>query len=248
MTQEDVNASMAGLDANNLPDDVLGFWNMEEEVVEVADENSATGAKSAAFIGHAGKNAKNQAPKARYWNGEAINGKEGAMTKNFLTPAYLTGCPFLSGTAYPIVTKPTWTAQRAQIDGDGTGVAGQADIKFVKAGDYAVKLTLANGHGEDSRTYPVISVGDYSAIDQVASDETAAVDAYTEHGLLFVEFANDGRYTVEVYNTAGMLAAAKTLDVVAGQNAQIGLANKGVYLVKISLDGKVLRTVKVINK
>jgi glycosyl hydrolase family 85 len=248
MTQEDVDASMAGLDANNLPDDVLGFWNLEEETVEVEDENSATGAKSAAFIGHAGKNAKNQSPKARYWNGESINGKEGAMTKNFLAPAYLTGCPFLSGTAYPIVTKPTWTAQRAQIDGDGTGAAGEADIKFVKEGDYAVKLTLANGHGEDSRTYPVISVSDYSAIDQVASDETTAVDAYTEHDLLFVEFANDGRYTVEVYNTAGMLAAAKTLDVVAGQNAQIGLATKGVYLVKISLDGKVLRTVKVINK
>ena len=45
-----------------------------------------------------------------------------------------------------------------------------------------------------------------------------------------------------------MLVAQKRVQIVAGQNAQIGLANKGVYLVKISLDGKVLRTVKVINK
>ena len=95
---------------------------------------------------------------------------------------------------------------------------------------------------------PVFTVGNGdSAIEGVEADQ-ADVDAYTVDNILFIEFAADGNYDVQVYNTAGMLCGAETLAAVAGQNAQITLGQKGVYLVRVARDGQVLRTIKVISK
>ena len=237
MTQEDVNNAMNGLDKNNLPADVLAFWDFEN------DSQSDNG-----FIGAVGANATNKSPKCYNWS--IVSGSnEGSASKfQYDQAVYQSGCPFISGTAYPIVTKPTWTANRAVVSGNGTGESGSADITFPKTGDYNVKLTLENGHGKDERTYPVVHVVESTtAIDDIAADNDA-IATYTVDGTLFVDFAQDGRYFVEVYNTSGMLQASKEINAVAGGNVSIGLGAKGIYLVKVVKDGSALRTVKVINK
>lgn len=163
-------------------------------------------------------------------------------------PVLGSGCPFIAGTAFPIVTKPTWSTRRANVEGDGNGEAGQAKISWIKPGDFTVDLKLENGHGAAVKSYPVIKVGDSSGIVDIDSDKAAGVDAYTESDVLFVEFDADGRYTVDVYNTSGMLVAQKHVQIAAGQNAQINLGAAGVYLVKVSRDAQVLRTIKVVRK
>ncbi len=235
MTQADVEASMAGLDGNNLPADVLGYWDLETDP-----------ASDYSFAGKTGSNATNKAPKAFFFDGEEIPGNEGGKRKVMLQPQFLTGCPYISGTAYPIVTKPTWEAARTLVSGDGNGEEGSATIQFPKKGDYAVKLTLANGHGEDTKTYPVIKVGEMGAIGEIATD--GGFSTYTVDGTLFVEFDADGDYTIEVYNMSGMLVGRKDASILAGQNAQIGLGTAGVYVVKVVRDGKLLRSVKVISE
>ncbi|MDE6782353.1 MAG: T9SS type A sorting domain-containing protein, partial [Paramuribaculum sp.] len=72
--------------------------------------------------------------------------------------------------------------------------------------------------------------------------------AYTEGNVLFLEFAADGVYDVQVYNVGGMLVASKELSALAGQSAHVTLGTAGVYLVKAVKDGQVLRTVKVLSK
>ncbi len=166
----------------------------------------------------------------------------------FGEPTFLTGCPYISGTAYPVVTKPTWTTRRANIVGDGTGEAGSATLEWTKEGDYAVQLKLENGHGSAVMDYPVIKVGESTqGIEEIGSDADGFA-TYTVGDALFVEFDADGSYSIEVYNMAGMLSAQKTADIVAGQNVSIALGTQGVYLVKVVRDGKLLRTVKVIRK
>jgi len=251
MTQEDVEASMTGLDKNNLPADVLGYWDFENDVTtfnyDFYGEKAHISGVGYQFLGYAGANATNKTPGACWYGMNEGQGEGSGMFNVELEPSFLSGCPFISGTAYPITTKPTWTAQRAQIEGDGTGEAGSANITFSKMGDYAVKLTLANGHGEQSKTYPVISVGNSSAIDNVAVDGEG-VATYTIDDVLFVDFANDGNYAIEVYNMGGAMVGYKSVDAVAGQNAQISLGTAGVYLVKVTRDGQNVRTVKVIRK
>lgn len=235
MTQEDVNLSMSGLDKNNLPADVLGFWDFETDV------ESDYG-----FVGYAGSNATKKSPKA-YWYKIDSKG-EGKNTRIFDRPVFLAGCPFISGTAYPVVTKPEWSTRRATVVGDGTGESGAATIQWSKAGDYTVQLKLANGHGSAVRDYPVLAVKETLAgIDDVATDGSE-FSTYTVDDALFVEFGSDGNYTIDVYNMSGMLVGQKQASVVAGQNARISLGSAGVYLVKVTRDGKLLRTVKVIRK
>lgn len=237
MTQSEVLASMTGLDANNLPADVLGFWDFESEATSTHQ-----------LVGVSGRNASNSAPVARVWR-ESKSSGEGQGGKVYLAPVYSAGTPQISGTNFPIVTKPSWEAGRAAtIVGDGTGESGSATIRWAKEGDYTVTLTLANGHGSDSRAYPVVKVGDnLAAIDGIDTDADG-VYTYTESNTIFVEFAADGNYDVQVYNVAGMLVGSKEANVTAGQNAQISIGVNGVYLVKVMKDGKPMRTVKVLVK
>lgn len=238
MTDDDVLLSMNGLDKNNLPADVLGFWDLEEAPVTV-DGNQG-------FVGACGANATQTTPMA-YWYSIGSGG-ENDNKRIYGEPTFLTGCPFISGTASPVVTKPTWTTRRANIVGDGTGEAGSATLEWTKEGDYAVQLKLENGHGSAVMDYPVIKVGESTqGIEEIGSDADGFV-TYTVGDALFVEFDADGSYSIEVYNMAGMLAARKSVDIVAGQNVSIALGAQGVYLVKVVRDGQLLRTVKVIRK
>ena len=235
MTDEDVMKSMQGLDKNNLPEDVLGYWDLENEP-----------ASDYGFVGATGANATNKTPKA-YWC-EIPSQGENSNTRVVGQPTYLVGCPFIAGTAYPVVTTPTWETRRAEINGSGTGESGSATLSWTKAGDYSVKLRLANGHGEATMDYPVVKVSDSTqGIGEIGQDGEGFT-TYTVEDALFVEFDADGAYTVEVYNMAGMLAAQKAVNVVAGQNVSIALGQPGVYLVKVTRDGQLLRTVKVIRK
>ena len=71
---------------------------------------------------------------------------------------------------------------------------------------------------------------------------------YTVEGVLFVEFEEDGDYQVGVYNASGVLVAQKEAAVAAGQHMSRSLGAKGVYVVKVMKEGKVVRTVKVLNR
>ena len=234
MTDEDVKASMEGLDKNNLPADVLGFWDFESEP-----------ATDYGFVGAVGSAATKSAPKA-YLSAIPSTGENN--NQRVLTEAtYLVGCPFISGTAYPVTTVPTWNTRRATVNGNGTGEAGSADISWARPGDYSVTLTLANGHGEATREYPVVKVSETQGIEDVVVDSEGFI-TYTIEDALFVEFDQDGAYSVAVYNMAGTLVGQKDANVVAGQNMSIALGAQGVYLVKVTRDGQELRTVKVIRK
>ena len=238
MTAEDVRESMSGYTGNTLNPAIKALWDFESEA---NDDNSfsATGSKAG----------------AKGYNYEVLGNPDGGTTYyNYLKPVFLPGCSFLRGTGYPIVTRPVWsdTNRRTTFEKVGSraateGEAGSAKVTFVTPGDHTVQLTLQNPYGESTMTYPVFTVDNQSAIEGVEADQ-ADVDAYTVDNILFIEFAADGNYDVQVYNTAGMLCGAETLAAVAGQNAQITLGQKGVYLVRVARDGQVLRTIKVISK
>ena len=235
MTEEDVQKSMAGLDKNNLPADVYGYWDFEGE----ANANKS-------FTGSVGSSAPKSAPKAYLYT--IPSGGENDNKRVYDEPNYLVGSPFIAGTAYPVVTKPTWETRRAEIVGDGTGESGEATMSWTRPGDYSVRLHLTNGHGEATMDYPVVKVTESTqGIGEIGADDQGFT-TYTIEDALFVEFDADGTYDVEVYNMSGMLAGKKTVDIVAGQNVSIALGSQGVYLVKVVRDGQLLRTVKVIRK
>ena len=147
---------------------------------------------------------------------------------------------------FKVETRPTWTAKRGVLsESTGTDLEGSTKLTYSKPGDYTVTLTLENTLGADTKSYPVFKVGDVDGVEESMAGE---LRTYTVEGILFVEFAEDGDYQVGVYNASGMLVAQKDAAVVAGQNMSISLGAKGVYVVKVMKEGKVVRTVKVLNR
>ncbi len=234
MTEAEVLQVMSGLDAANLPSNVIAYWDFESDAN--ADHSfAAVGSKAG----------------ARFSNFDLVKGtNEGQATQTPVEPFYEAGSPFIGGTSYPVVTKPTWSTRKIAVvsEADGTDKAGSAKVSIPRKGDYTVKLILDNSHGYDEREYPVFTIkGEEDAIATVAVDADG-VTTYTVDGTLFVAFENDGNYTVNVYNTNGQLVGQKAQSIVAGQNMTISLANNGVYVVNVVKDGKTVRNIKVLNR
>ena len=240
MTADDVKASMAGFPAGStLPEGLLSLWDFETD----ADENYY-------FYSRGSK----EGVKGCSHDLEHENGNpEAASVQTPLPPMYDQGCPFLEGTAYPVVTEATWTDDIDRKTGfEKKSRAGSEDtegsvaVKFNKTGDHTITLDLANSYGSDTRTFPVYVVGP-AAIDGIGAD-AEGVRTYTVDRTLFVEFEAAGSYTVQVFNAAGMMVGNKTLNAAAGQSARVDLGAAGVYLVKVVRDGQELRTLKVLSK
>lgn len=239
MTEDDIRLSMSGIDSSNLPSNVVALWAFEEDA---ASDNSFSSIGS-----KAGAKAY-----SHDWTGDPQNGASAFTTYE---PVFYPGCPFLAGTAYPVVTTAEWkdsdrktvftkAASRAAAEDE----AGSATATFVNKGDHQVALTLQNNYGSTTKQFPVFHVYDPDgAIEGVEADGSEA-QVYTVDNVLFVEFGADGLYNVEVYNASGMQIAGKNLQAVAGQNARITLGAAGVYVVRVSRDGQELRTLKVMSK
>ncbi|WP_315578321.1 LamG-like jellyroll fold domain-containing protein [Hoylesella oralis] len=171
---------------------------------------------------------------------------EGQGTLANTVPDYQAGCPFVSGTAYTVTTVPVWKAPKGALtETSGSDMQGQSKVSYTSAGDYAVTLTLTNSYGSDSRTFQVIKVTSATGIHQA---ENAEIRTYTVDRDIFVEFADAGKYGVQVYTAQGLQVANAAHDVVTGTKVHVHVAVAGVYLLRIVKDGKTVRTVKLICK
>ncbi len=161
--------------------------------------------------------------------------------------------PFLTGTAFPIETKASWSSSDRKTEfstvasrATNEGEAGAAKVNFAKKGEHTITLTLENGWGSVSQEYPLINVTSLGAIDEVGGN-SGTVEAYTADKTLFVEFGDAGNYRIDVYNAAGQLAASRNREAVTGEYARISLPVAGVYVVRIMKGNEIVRTVKVAN-
>jgi hypothetical protein len=176
----------------------------------------------------------------------AATGGEGQGAFAWIASDYTSGCPFVKGTAFPVVTLPSWKAKKGVVtDVDGNDTAGTAKVSYKNGGDYVVTLTLANSLGSDVRSFQVIKIDGTSSVESVAGADIAT---YVVDGAAFVEFAQEGNYNVSLYTVAGEAVAAKSATVAAGDKMQIAIAAKGTFVLAIEKDGKLVRSVKLLNR
>ena len=161
-------------------------------------------------------------------------------------PTYDAGSPFVTGN-FKVTTTAEWAAKKATIvSQDGTDMAGTAKLKYAKAGDYEVTLTLKNAHGSDTRTFQVIKVkADPTGIN---GTETADMKVYAIDRDVLFDVETPGNYLVQVFSTNGQMVASKAVSVNGAESVRLHLGAQGVYVVNVKKDGKTLRTVKFICK
>lgn len=228
VTPEDVKAAMDGF-KTGVPENVMSYWSFEDN----ADpENNC-------FV------AEGRVAALASQFGLVQGTGEGQATQTPQTPVYEAGCPFIPGTAYEVVTVPTWTGKKARvIEATGSDTKGKAKVSFAGEGDYVVTLKLENAHGSASRQYPVVAVS--TGIEDIAAD--GSVTAYTVDDAVIVDFEEAGDYVVTVYDLRGTTVASKAASMSAGDKMTIGVATDGIYLVKVVRDGAALRTFKLIKR
>ncbi|MDE6462638.1 MAG: secretion protein [Muribaculaceae bacterium] len=231
MTDEDVKASMNGLDPENLPADLLGLWDFESD--PAGDHSFAAKGKKAGAKGYA------------YEFNEGVN--EGTAGKEPYDPAYSVGCPFISGSAYKVETLPTWTAKRATIENaEGTGAEGHATLSYRNEGIYNVTLTLSNAHGSDSATFPVFNVDETNRIEAVGTE--ADMNAYTVGRTLFIEVEGQSAYNVSVVNASAIEVARASVPANSDRVMRVDLGSAGVYVINVTTADGAARTIKLLAK
>ena len=184
---------------------------------------------------------------AKLAHGELKAGEgEGVTTLVPDAPTYDAGSAFVSGT-FQVKTTAEWTAKKATIvSQNGTDLAGTAKLKYAKAGDYEVTLTLKNAHGSDTRTFQVIKVkADPTGIN---GTEAADMKVYAIDRDVLFDVETPGNYLVQVFSTNGQMVASKAVSVNGAESVRLHLGAQGVYVVNVKKDGKTLRTVKFICK
>ena len=184
---------------------------------------------------------------AKLAHGELKAGEgEGVTTLVPDAPTYDAGSAFVSGN-YQVKTTAEWTAKKATIvSQNGTDMAGTAKLKYAKAGDYEVTLTLTNAHGSDTRTFQVIKVkADPTGIN---GTEAADMKVYAIDRDVLFDVETPGNYLVQVFSTNGQMVASKAVSVNGAESVRLHLGAQGVYVVNVKKDGKTLRTVKFICK
>lgn len=230
MSDEDVLLSMGDIDEGNLPAGLAAFWSLEKEAA-----NDFTFASVGTMSG----------VKAGLHN-YAATGSEGQGAFGWVESDYTSGCPFISGTAFPVVTVPQWKAKKGVVENvSGNDTEGAATVTYNSEGDYAVTLTLENSLGSDQRTFQIIKVGDMSGVEDV---QNVDITTYVVDGAAVVEFAEEGIYNVSLYTVDGRTVASKEVAVAGSDKVKVAMGVQGTYLLTVEKDGKILRSVKLLNK
>lgn len=173
-------------------------------------------------------------------------GGEGQGSIIPVEPIYEAGSPFVAGEAFSVETKASWKTRKGSFtEMTGNDVAGSAKVTYPTGGDYTVTLTLENSYGKDQRTFQTIHIDGATGINETATSE---LKAYTVNDDIFVDCAQAGAYTFEVYSIDGMQVLRNNVNVATGNTVRLHLANSGVYILKVKKEGKTLRTVKLIRK
>lgn len=237
-------------------DDVKFFHNRTltaEEIIAVMkekDPNASTPTAAWTFEENAGTDnwfTSNVGRSVKTARAEKVDGTtEGQGSYRALDPIYMAGSPFAPGLAYEVKTEPTWSAPKGSLtETIGNSVAGSAKVSYASDGEYKVTLTLTNSYGSDSKVFQVIRVGNPTSIGVV---DAADMKTYAIDKDLFVEFAEGGKYGVQVYTQDGRIIANATKDVTAGAKIHVQVATTGVYIMKVIKDGKTLRAAKLLCK
>ncbi len=245
--ETDIAKAMVGLDAENLPSNVKAYWDFEDEPQDNITETRLVNGKAATVVHNGRFMSKGQIKDAPFGVFDLLKSTlEGQSVQTNVSPLYDAGCPYVKGTGFKVETKPSWSTRQATIsNANGNDTEGEATVVYGAPGTKTLTLTLENSWGKDVKSYPEI---DFTAIDGVAADAADGIEAYTINKTLFVKFAEEGNYEVNVYNMSGMLVGRDARAINAGEVMHITIGQAGVYVIQIQKDGKEVRSLKIVNK
>jgi endo-beta-N-acetylglucosaminidase D len=232
LTDAEVLEAMRGYDV--APEGLMGYYTFEEVKNNSYFENK----------GHGG-DLRGKIVKIVNSGGEAtataFYEESNTVTNNEL------GYPGITG-SLEIKTAPTWNLEGATLPDNLNSK--DIEVTYSQGGTFDASLTITNMWGADSE-----ELLDYIVIQGVGTSvENETILSLMVYPNPFVEevnvkFENGGRYVVEVLNISGQIISSSTLNVTDGEFTKIRVnAPKGNYLLRVSQDNKVVKTLKIVKK
>lgn len=229
LTAEEVKEAMNGY--KTAPANLEGYFTFEETKTDDSGYIyfPNTGTNASAVVG------------GYMTTGKEENGKTNDYKQNQLTTAL--GVPMLTGSNSIVYESSRWMLEGARLN-NSTETTANATYN---AGDgkFPITLTANNSWGSTTKT-----ITDYIVVTDI--DDVNAEGGYMIYPKSFdasadVLFAADGVYDVVVFATDGKQVGEDVFEARAGELRTISLAHlsKGVYVVAIMKEGKVLRSFKI---
>ncbi|MEG2164465.1 MAG: T9SS type A sorting domain-containing protein, partial [Bacteroidales bacterium] len=155
---------------------------------------------------------------------------------------------FISGDKYKITTVPKWKYKGATpSQTSGNGQAGFSTVTYDAPGIYTATLTLENGWGSSSKTINYIEIAK-TGIEDVTIEEMNAYPNPFENDV-YVRFAEEGVYTVEIFDNAGRQLNRSSVNATVGEMVNIPVdGGSGIYFIKVRSNDTLLKVMKVIKK
>ena len=229
LTAAEVQEAMKGY--KTAPANLEGYFTFEE---------AKTDSEGYIYFPNTGKNAS-AVPGGYMTTGKEENGKTTDYKQNQLTTTL--GVPMLVG-SFPIRYESSkWMVEGARLNASTSTTANAT----YNGGDGKFPITLVATNSWGSATKTITDYMVVTSIDDVAGDAGYMVYPKPFEGTANVLFAEDGLFEVAVFSTDGKLVANEAYEVRAGELREFSIAtmNKGVYVVTILKEGKVIRSFKI---
>ena len=232
LTPEEIQASMNHFTQDQLPSSLIGYWDFETD--PEADNTLKSVGTNKDYVA------------AMY---EIVSLEENEITYVPKEFAFTTGAPFISGDIYEIKTVPTWTLKGASVQSSsGDCAAGEATVSYASEGQYTAVLKLENGWGSATKEFSYVNVSASSGIEEVSVAEMQAFpNPFVDE--VYVRFAEEGVYTIAVYDASGRQMGSSQVDAGAGEMINIPVTGaSGIYYMKVYSGDTLLKAMKVIKK
>lgn len=218
LTEAEVKEAMFGYAGKDIPEGLVGYWDMES----IENRNLPNLGSAKAYTASLYKD---------------VNMSEAKKTD----PQFVPSTSWLPGST-PILTTLNWEFPGAVLVKDITTDSPTAT--YDKVGKFDAKLTVANTWGTDQYRQ-VITVSNLSGLE---SYQEAVPAIYMEQEIVNVKVVEGGMYLLNVYNSASKLVASKLQSCVSGQIINTMVPGEdGVYLVKLVKDEKLIIADKILK-
>ena len=237
LSAAEVKASMQHQSTAVTDASFIGYWDFEKDAVSI------TAGPVVESTGY------NKSLIAGTYEIESLSNQMSAYTPRSIS--FAAGAPFISGTNYKIETLPAWSLKKASIISvGGDKASGSAKVIYPQTEDeqtFRAELTLSNGWGSDSKSIEGIIVYP-TGIEDVTLEEMQAFPNPFENEV-YVNFAEEGIYTVELYDNAGRMLNQASIAATAGEIVNIPVESEaGIYFIKVKSEAGLLKVMKVAKK
>jgi endo-beta-N-acetylglucosaminidase D len=235
LTDSEVVRSMSHFEQNELPLELIAYFDFETEP-DANNQLISTGTNTNLWAETSG-----QSPKPGGNEGETVFTPEASV--------FAPGAPFIPGSVFKIETLPVWNFAEGTVESaGGNSTEGTAVVKYNVDGNHVATLTLTNGWGSDVRKFEYVIVQTSTGVEDVLGVETSVYpNPFVEE--VNVLFRDGGSYRIDVFNVVGQNVLTKNVNADGGDFVKIKVnAPKGTYIMKISDQQNVVKTLKLIKR